>query len=291
MSLYSMTGFGRSEASGENYSVTIEIKTVNNRFKDYRFKMPSYLNFLELELRKKLDSIVKRGTFDIFINVKKREQELVEFNLDQNKVRAYLSQFQKALGESSLSIQAQPTDFLRKEFLMDDSDSKEKEVAPLAIQVFDEAIKNLLSSRLDEGKKLIKNLSEHKKSYVVFFSKVEALKETYQDSLKEKLLKKVSEYKEMVGVEDSRLLQEVVYYLEKLDVDEEINRIHSHLEKLDSLLQSSGEVGRQIDFIVQELNRETNTIGSKSGHAEISDNVVQMKVQLEKIREQALNLE
>jgi uncharacterized protein (TIGR00255 family) len=109
--------------------------------------------------------------------------------------------------------------------------------------------------------------------------------------MKDKLTSKLNEKLKDIKVDESRFLQEVVYYLEKLEIDEEINRAHIHLVKLRAVLHSTGEIGRQIDFLLQELGRETNTMGSKSAHPEISSHVVEMKVQLEKIREQALNLE
>jgi uncharacterized protein (TIGR00255 family) len=117
------------------------------------------------------------------------------------------------------------------------------------------------------------------------------MKGEYPDMMKEKLEAKFKEKLKDIQVDEGRFLQEIVYYLEKLEVDEEINRAKIHLHKLRGVLNSSGEIGRQIDFLLQELGRETNTLGSKSAHQEISSHVVEMKVQLEKIREQALNLE
>jgi uncharacterized protein (TIGR00255 family) len=157
---------------------------------------------------------------------------------------------------------------------------------------FDSALESLLVSRKEEGSKLIQTLCSHQEAYVENYKKVIPLKNTYQDQVRAKLMKKMeSEKANIKEINEDRFNQEVIYYLEKLDVDEEINRIQIHLEKLTNILQSNGEVGRQIEFLLQELNRETNTLGSKSGHSDISEYVVQMKVHLEKIREQALNLE
>ncbi|MFL5784499.1 MAG: endoribonuclease YicC domain-containing protein, partial [Bacteriovoracaceae bacterium] len=127
--------------------------------------------------------------------------------------------------------------------------------------------------------------------YEARLAKVEKLKGDYPEIMREKLQQKLKEKLKDVVIDESRFLQEIVYYLEKLEVDEEINRAKIHLQKLRGVLNSSGEIGRQIDFLLQELGRETNTLGSKSAHPEISSHVVEMKVQLEKIREQALNLE
>ena len=162
---------------------------------------------------------------------------------------------------------------------------------PLVMQSMEIAIKALLESRSQEGQKLVEKLMEHLDVYEANLAKVEKLKGEYPEMMREKLTAKFNEKLKDIKVDESRFLQEIVYYLEKLEVDEEINRAKIHLGKLRKVLKSSGEIGRQIDFLLQELGRETNTLGSKSAHPEISSHVVEMKVQLEKIREQALNLE
>jgi uncharacterized protein (TIGR00255 family) len=153
------------------------------------------------------------------------------------------------------------------------------------------ALGDLKKSRVQEGEKLIKVLEKHLDNYKEHFKVIEQNAEHFKKIVEEKLVKRVDEYKSLVSVEQSRLLQEVVFYLEKIDIHEELNRIHSHLEKFQNLIKSNNDVGRQLDFLLQELGRETNTIGSKSTLKEISDSVVQMKLQLEKMREQGLNIE
>lgn len=290
MAVYSMTGFGKGEASEGNFSVTTEIKTVNNRFKDFKFRMSSLFNGLELDLRSKLESEFRRGSFDISISYKKMDKN-AEFQLDPAKVEAFLSLTKPIFEKAGVSYQVVPTDFLRNDFNREEEDTKEQELEPLVRSSFDEAIKALLLSRAQEGKKLVEKLLEHLANYETCLGKVEELKGLYPEMMKDKLTAKLNEKLKDIKVDESRFLQEVIYYLEKLEIDEEINRAKIHLGKLKAVLNSSGEIGRQIDFLLQELGRETNTMGSKSAHPEISSNVVEMKVQLEKIREQALNLE
>ena len=191
---------------------------------------------------------------------------------------------------TDVSMKINPTDFLRSDFQVED-ESKEEELQGLMLQAFDKALEILKKSREDEGKSLVTKLLEHKNEYAKSYASVVELKSSYQEGVREKLNKKFESELAETKIDESRFMQEVIYYMEKLDIDEEITRINIHLKKLDDILNSSGEVGRQIDFLIQELNRETNTIGSKSGSSDISANVVQMKVQLEKIREQALNME
>jgi uncharacterized protein (TIGR00255 family) len=291
MPIQSMTGFGRGEAASELYTITVEIKSVNARFKEMRFKMPSLFNSLELPLKKKLGDKFKRGTFDIYINYKRGESNSKFEDLDPKKVNQFLDKVSSMIEAKNLNLTVSPTDFLRSEFMVDQDLSQDEEMANLVVKAFDGALVALEESRVSEGRKLIQVIKDHRQSYEGFFSKVENLTDTFKQNVEEKLRKRIKEWSSEVKVEEPRFLQEVIFYLEKMDVHEEINRIVSHLKKLDEILDKKSEIGRQIDFLIQELNRETNTIGSKSNTKEISDSVVQMKVHLEKIREQGLNLE
>jgi uncharacterized protein (TIGR00255 family) len=290
MTVYSMTGFGKGEAVGPNYTITTEIKTVNNRFKDFKFRMSSLFNSLELELRSKLEAEFKRGSFDVSVSYKKNEKAQTEFLVDAKKVSAYLELMKPVFAQSNVALSISPTEFLRSEFYTEE-DSREEEMSPLVFASFDLAVQALKSSRNSEGKKLVGVLNSHLEQYEKCLSEVTRLKGLYPEMMKEKLQQKFQEKLKDIKVDESRFLQEIVYYLEKLEIDEEINRAKIHLGKLRNVLGGSGEIGRQIDFLLQELGRETNTMGSKSAHPDISSNVVEMKVQLEKIREQALNLE
>lgn len=291
MAIYSMTGFGKGEAQGENFTLTTEIKSVNNRFKDYKFRMSSLFNQAELELRSKLDGEFRRGSFDISVSYKRNEKAHSEFQVDEKKVEAYVQLLKPMLEKQGVTLAVSPTDFLRNDFYRDEDEEKEKEILPLVKASFDKAVEALKASRAAEGQKLADKLLEHLANYESRLVAVEKLKGEYPELVREKLTQKLNERLKDLKVDESRFLQEVIYYLEKLEVDEEINRAKIHVGKLRSVLNSNGEIGRQIDFLLQELGRETNTLGSKSAHAEISSHVVEMKVQLEKIREQALNLE
>lgn len=286
-----MTGFGKGEAQGPNYTITTEIKTVNNRFKDFKFRMSSLFNSLEIDLRSKLENEFRRGSFDVSVSYKKTEKAVTEFQIDPKKIENFLNLMKPVFEKTQVPFHVSPTDFLRNDFYKDEDSDKEKEMEPLALASFMEAIKALKTSRSQEGQKLVEKLFENLAIYETCLGSVEKLKGLYPEMMKDKLTSKLNEKLKDIKVDESRFLQEVVYYLEKLEIDEEINRAKIHLIKLKSVLKSTGEIGRQIDFLLQELGRETNTMGSKSAHPEISSNVVEMKVQLEKIREQALNLE
>lgn len=291
MSVYSMTGFGKGESAGPNYTLTTEIKSVNNRFKDFKFRMSSLFNSIEIDLRSKLENEFKRGSFDISVSYKKNDKAVAEFYVDPKKVSAYLDLMRPVFEEKKIAFHVSPVEFLRSDFYRDDDTNRDEEMSILAKKSFDQAIAALKISRSAEGEKLVSKLLEHLGVYEGCLIEVEKLKNLYPDMIKDKLTQKMNEKLKDFKIDESRFLQEVVYYLEKLEIEEEITRARIHLGKLKSVLNSSGEIGRQIDFLLQELGRETNTMGSKSAHPDISSNVVEMKVQLEKIREQALNLE
>lgn len=291
MTIQSMTGFGRGEASNDDHTVVVEMKSVNHRFKDLRFKMSSVFSSIELALKKDLNQKFQRGSFDIFVNTKKNDGKSRFDDLDQQKVTDFLERLKALTSKSEVALSVSATELLRQEFMNDQDENQSESLQKLLTQAFSQALVGLESSRIEEGQKLLENLKEHRDEYIKQFKIVEARVPEFKKVVEERLKKKVADFSAEVNMEESRLLQEVVFYLEKMDVQEEINRIHAHLKKLDDLFSGEIEIGRQIDFLIQELNRETNTIGSKSAMKEISDAVVQMKVQLEKMREQGLNLE
>lgn len=286
-----MTGFGKGEVAKSDYVVSVEIKSVNNRFKDVRFKMSSIFSSIEIDLKKILSNKFKRGSFDIYISFKRGEQKSKFDDIDDEKVKSFLKKMKTIADEAGVPVEMRPVDFLKSDFYKDQDDNQYEDLKDYVKDAFELAVKNLEVSRCAEGEKLVEVLEGHQKIFTEYYSIIEGLSDQYQKSVEDKLKKRFENMGVELGLDEPRFMQEVVFYLEKLDVHEEINRITVHLGKLSKTLVGGGEIGRQIDFLVQELNRETNTIGSKSGVEEISDSVVQMKVQLEKIREQALNIE
>ncbi len=291
MSAQSMTGFGQAVSQSENFIVSVEMKSVNNRFKDVRFKMPASFNSEEIELKKIISDSFSRGSFDVYVNIKRSENKSKFDELDTKKIKDFINKVSPLLKSEGIQPTLSMTDLLKSEFLIDQDETNKDELNSLLQNAFKSALQDLKKSREQEGEKLIKILEKHLEQYKSHFLIVESHVDHFKTVVEEKLKKRIEEYKSLVNVEQSRLLQEVIFYLEKIDIHEELNRIHSHLEKFQNLIKSNNDVGRQIDFILQELGRETNTIGSKSSLKEISDAVVQMKLQLEKMREQGLNIE
>lgn len=291
MPLSSMTGYGRGEASGEQYRLTVEVKSVNHRFRDVRLKMPSLFMRDEIDLKKLIEKYFKRGSFDVLINYAKTASDSHAIDLDWEKIKKFVEDCKGVANVNGVNLQLRPEDFLRNEFTPNDDDEKYLQLKELLFPAFESALKSLEQMRVEEGKKGAEVLLEHLSQYKNEYEVVKKNADLYEKDVTEKLQKRFDEFEKKLEIDKPRFLQEVVFYLEKLDVQEEISRIEMHLSQLEELLKSDGEIGRKIDFLIQELGRETNTIGSKSSNQDISTAVVQMKVQLEKIREQGYNFE
>jgi uncharacterized protein (TIGR00255 family) len=291
--LQSMTGFGRGEAKSDDFRLTVEIKSVNNRFKDFRFKMSNLFNPLEMGFKNVIAKKLKRGSFEIIINYKKLKSSEHIFSLDAEKISSFVDQIKDVAKLDECDVRYKATDFLRSEFQEEvDNDDLFGMMESVVNEAFNLAMDKILEVRLQEGEKIKQALLNYLDGYEAEFSKINEVKDLYRKNIEESLLDKIKQYGEKINADKQRLLQEVIYYLEKLDINEEIDRVNFHLNSLRELLgSSSDEVGRKLDFLLQELNRETNTIGSKSGSKEISNHVVNMKSFLEKIREQGLNLQ
>ena len=286
-----MTGFGRSESSANNYQLTVEIKTVNHRFKDTRFKMSGFLSREEVVLKRKLEEKVNRGSVDVSVQYKTTADENKFDDLDVEKISKFVNSMKDLTSDLGVNMEVKPCEFLRSEFLKDKESEKFSILQELLHEGFDKALDVLVVNRREEGEKLKKIIEENVDQFKNYHQVISTKSGEYKKLVEEKLKSKFQDFKDESGVDEPRFLQEVIYYLEKLDISEELERITVHLEKVGDTLNQGGAIGRQLDFLVQELNRETNTIGSKSNTSEISNAVVNMKVHLEKIREQALNIE
>ena len=291
MSLQSMTGFGKSEAVLDCLTLNVEIKSVNHRFKDLRFKMPGMFNSVELDLRRKIDQKFRRGSFDIFISFKKSANHDYFSEIDEKKVTDFIKLAKKFTVAENMPFSIDPVIFLKAEFQKDALEQDSAKWPETLFLIFDQALNNLEQSRKEEGEKIRSAVVSYQTELEKNLKIITSAAHTYRQDVTERLQKKIQEWHTAINVEENRLLQEIVYYLEKLDVDEELTRLQAHLEQLTCYMQEESEIGRKVDFLLQELNRETNTIGAKAQKQEITTVVVLMKVLLEKIREQALNIE
>lgn len=281
--IQSMTGRGQGEAKEGGISVVVEVKSVNHRFREFRFRLPGALAKGDLVFKSILGKWFRRGSFEIFCSVDYGQGPSTK--VDYVSVGAFLEEFQKNV-QAPWAIN--PTDFLRDEFTQRPQGHEEL-VSTLAQRALEGACQQLQESRQREGEKLQGFFFQHLASYERGLEVVERGAQRIHEVVLGKLRERLA--KSQVEVDESRLMQEVVFYLEKLDISEEIHRMRAHVGKLREIFSQSCEVGREAEFLLQELHRETNTLSSKSSMVEISKEVVKMKVELEKMREQGLNIQ
>lgn len=289
----SMTGYGLFEKKCEDFYIKVEMKSVNNRYLDMNVRMPSSIMYAEEAVRSFIKSKIKRGKVDVFINFEYLDSSQVEIDIDYELLNKYIIiskeleenfglssdlSFSTIMKDSSI-VKAQKADF--------DGDYIKEEL----LKVLDEAAKDFIKSRAFEGEKI-------REDFKTKLDEVERLtyfiEERAPISLKEnenRLRDRVAEFLQPSEVNEDRILTEIAIMLDKLSIDEEITRLKIHIQNFSDIINQEGPIGRKLDFLIQELNREANTIGSKSNDIEITSAVVMLKSEIEKLREQAQNVE
>ena len=289
----SMTGFGRFEATENNRKFTVEMKAVNHRYLDVNMKMPKRLNFFESSIRNELKNYISRGKVDIFITYE-------DFNEKTSSVRynkelameyvTYLHEMQRDFGledDIRVSTLSKYPDVLT----MEEVDCDEEELWKELRTVIDEAAKMFVQSRITEGENLKNDLIEKLDGMLKLVDFIAERSPQIIAEYRQKLQDKVKELLGDTTVDESRLLMEVTIFADKVCVDEEMVRLRSHIETMKNTLIEGGSIGRKLDFIAQEMNREANTILSKSSDIEISNCGIELKTEIEKVREQIQNIE
>ncbi|MGH7739272.1 MAG: YicC/YloC family endoribonuclease [bacterium] len=288
----SMTGFGRGSAQVKSVQVVVEVKTVNHKYHDISLKLPASYQYLEPNLRELVLASVTRGKVDVFLkDLSPARPKAVEVN------EALLSEYLKAAHQASKKLKLTGTLSVESLLRLPDvltvteSERPEADQKKATVQALDEALKLLDKMRQSEGARLAKDMMERAKEISQVVQQVRA---RHKASVAEKIKafrEKTAEYLPEPLLDQIRLSTEEAVLLQRHDIAEELTRLESHLEALQEAAKEKGVVGRKLDFLIQEMNRETNTIGSKSSDARMAQNVVRMKELLEQIREQIQNIE
>ena len=291
---YSMTGFGQCTKEETIGRLTIEIKSVNQRFLDISVRMPRELSFLEMRLRETIRKRIVRGKVDVFVIFEGNTDENVSLKFNPNIAKSYLEGAREM--ETSFGIKNDMTtaalSALPYVFEKVTNQSDEDELTKLFDETLFDALNNFENSRKSEGERLVKDLLQKTEELLSYVSDIEKREPEIIAAYKEKISQRLSEFSDVTeGIDSSRLALEVTMYADKICVDEEIVRLKSHVKETVAVLQKEGEVGRRLDFLSQEMNREANTILSKSVDVMTDSLGVSMKTVIEKIREQIQNLE
>ncbi len=288
--VYSMTGFASKDYHWEEYSVSVSIKSLNSRYLEVRFRLPAALEIFEERMRKILKGYVSRGKVDVYVKVTAHEK--IGLALIKSMIERYLGMLKKIEDETHTNFQISLNDLLSLKNMINPNEEPLREQLPVERieEAFRDTIEMFQESRRVEGENTKKEIGEYIHAIKSSISEIErqcpALIEKYRDQLREKIAELVSN-----GVDETRVMMEVGIFASKMDISEEIVRIKSHVHRLNEKLHSGGTCGRELDFIVQELTREINTIGSKVPDYSVSEQVVSVKSNLDKIKEQVRNIE
>ncbi|MBP7174849.1 MAG: YicC family protein [Thermoclostridium sp.] len=289
----SMTGYGHYEYQNEEIRMSIEIKTVNHRYCDVYIRLPRQLGCFEDKVRSLITSRVSRGKIDVFINWENIGEGKKDVILDEGLARAYcqaMSKISQSLGlreDISATSLARFPEILRVEKKEEDSE----QIWAVLEQAVNEAVNNLLTMREAEGEKLKKSLLDICGSVEVYRQKIMERAPHVVAEYREKLSARIRELMDNNTIDEMRIAMEVAMFADKASINEELVRLKSHLDQFGQIVSMDGPIGKKLDFLLQEMNREVNTIGSKANDLEITRNVVELKSEIEKIREQIQNIE
>lgn len=290
----SMTGYGRGESSDETRVITLEIKTVNHRYNDIVIRMPKKFNQFEDKIKKAVKKRIKRGRVELYINLEENDDKNIIINPNINVARQYYESIVKINEELGLTDSVKLGNILRCPDVFDITTADEEEDTTwiLLEDVLKKALDGLTEMRAKEGAALVEDINLRSGIISEIVEKIDEKSPLIAEEYKSKLKDRIKDLiEDTVEVDEARIALEVAIIADKGNITEELVRLKSHLVQLDNILKEKGSVGRKLDFLIQEMNRETNTIGSKSYNTEISNYVIDVKSEIEKIREQVQNIE
>lgn len=289
----SMTGFGRAEYADSNRKFTVEIKSVNHRYLDMAIKMPKKLNFFEAAIRNELKNSIQRGKVDVFITYEDYTENNVGIKYNKDVAEEYLKYLKQMSEEFELDLDVRVSTLSRypEVFSMEEIDVDEEEIWAGLKAAIQGAADKFVDARIKEGENLKNDLIMKLDDMLTHVAYIKERAPEIIAEYKKGLEEKVKELLGDVKVDEARLLTEVTIFADKVCVDEEIVRLTSHIETTKKALLEGGSIGRKLDFIAQEMNREANTILSKANDLATSNHAIELKTEIEKVREQIQNIE
>ncbi len=291
--IMSMTGYGRAEKAFDKYDISVELRSVNHRYFEFSIRAPRQYAFLEDKLKKLCQSRISRGKVDMFLSIVSHDTDGVEVAVNHPLAKGYIDALSEIADTYGIpnGVSAETLGRFSDIFVVNRVAVDEEELWSNVSDVAGTAIDAFLEMRRREGEKLREDVLEHANNILGLVAEIEAESPNTVAAYRERLEEKMRELLGNAQVDEQRLLTETAIFADKIAVDEETVRLRSHFKQLNEMLSSGNAVGRNIDFLIQEMNREANTIGSKSQNVKIAHTVVSIKSEIEKIREQIQNIE
>lgn len=289
----SMTGYGRTTAESEQWRVTTELKSVNNRYLDLTIKMPKTFNPLEDRLKKEISSTLSRGHVDLYVSVEEIGENKAAIACDLDLAKEYCRALRQIAEATDVPYQVELTDIASYNGVLTVQKEEQDldELWPVMARALKDSLSQLVEMRVTEGEKLAAEIEDRIAGLLKIREKIAVRSPLVVEDYREKLTARISDILAEVEIDRDKLLNETAFFADKADISEELSRLTSHFEQFSDYLRKDEPVGRKLDFILQEINREVNTIGSKANDKEISRLVIEAKGELEKIREQVQNFE
>ena len=288
----SMTGFGRGKYENEGRTYTVEIKSVNHKYSDINVRLPRFLNSVEDKVRKRVAEVISRGKIDIFVSFENYSNKGTTIRINKDLAKEYIKELKALADEADLRFDLNVIDVSKfPEILKLEDEDNDELIGQEVMIALDDALEKFVSMREIEGQKLVEDIErriyliQEKVNEVTKFSS--SLVEEYMARLQTR----VNELLAPGVVDEARLMQEIVIFSDKSSIEEELTRLKSHISQFLEMIKQSSPIGKKIDFLIQEINREVNTIGSKANSLDITNKVIEIKTEVENIREQIQNIE
>lgn len=289
----SMTGYGRAVETHNGREFTVELRSVNNRYLDCSVRLPRMLTFAEESVKQAVKASVSRGKVDVFISLTSEGGEEAQITLNRSVLEGYLNAMKQMVAEYGITddISVTAVSRLPEVLTIEKPKVDEEQLAADLMVVVNNALTNYNAMRATEGEALSADLRGRSNTILNLVSQVEQGNTQTVADYRARLEAKLREVLENTAIDESRILTEAAIFADKVAVDEETVRLRSHLQQMNDMLDNGGAIGRKLDFLLQEMNREANTIGSKCTDVRLARIVVDIKAELEKIREQTQNIE
>ncbi len=288
----SMTGFGRGEYENEGRTYTVDIKSVNHKYSDISVRLPRFLNTVEDKIRKRVSNAISRGKVDVFVSFENYSSQGTTIKINRELAKEYIKELKLLADEADLKFDVNVIDITKfPEILKLEDDEDEELIANELMIALEKALESFVSMREVEGTKLIEDIENRIHVIEGKVGEITKFSSTLVEEYIQKLETRVKELMKDNVVDEARLMQEIVIFSDKSSIEEELTRLSSHISQFLNLIKESSPIGKKIDFLIQEINREVNTIGSKANCLDITNRVIEIKTEVENIREQIQNIE